>query len=301
VTTDLALLGLCSGLGLVLLAAGMTSRRTSLLAEMSRYDPNAVFANGGGARDEAATPGALTAMGNALDRLVACVTRSPRLAQDLAVTNRPAERHAVVMATATLLGITVAAVLAGLLATIGWHVPEGTAVLLAGLGGTAGIALPTLELRRSAARARERFRRGLSCWLELVALAQAGGMGVESALDAAGWISPDETFSRIRRAMERARHSGTTAWDELGRLGSEIGVEELDELAASLGLAGTEGARIRASLTAKSASLRRRQMSDAESRANSTTERLFLPSIVLMLAFMVFLMYPAGVSLANVL
>jgi len=42
-------------------------------------------------------------------------------------------------------------------------------------------------------------------------------------------------------------------------------------------------------------------MSDAESRANATTERLFLPSIILMLGFMVFLMYPAGVSLANVI
>jgi hypothetical protein len=40
-------------------------------------------------------------------------------------------------------------------------------------------------------------------------------------------------------------------------------------------------------------------MSRAESRANSTTERLFLPSIVLMLGFLVFLMYPAGVSLAH--
>ena len=87
----------------------------------------------------------------------------------------------------------------------------------------------------------------------------------------------------------------------MGRLGAAIGVDELDELAASLALAGTEGARIRSSLTAKSASLRRRRMSEAESRANSTTERLFLPSIILMVAFMVFLMYPAGVSLANVL
>ena len=42
-------------------------------------------------------------------------------------------------------------------------------------------------------------------------------------------------------------------------------------------------------------------MAEAKARANSTTERLFLPSIVLMLGFMVFLMYPAGVSLTHVL
>jgi len=300
-TTDLALLGLCAGLGIMLAAAGMTSRRPSLLAEMSRYDPSALLVGSAGIRDEAAAAGALSAIGTSLDGLVAVLTRAPRHTQDLAITNRTLERHTALMATATLLGITAPVLLAGVLAALGWHVPAGTVLLLAGLGAVAGIAVPTLELRRSATRARERFVRGLTCWLELVALAQAGGMGVEGALDAAGWISPDPAFSRIRHAMERARHSGTTPWDEMGRLGTEIGVDELDELAASLGLAGTEGARIRSSLTAKSASLRRRQMSDAEARANSTTERLFLPSIVLMLGFMVFLMYPAGVSLAHVL
>ena len=52
-TTDLSLLGLCAGLGVVLVVAGMTSRRTSLLTEMRRYDPNAVLARGAGAREDA--------------------------------------------------------------------------------------------------------------------------------------------------------------------------------------------------------------------------------------------------------
>jgi hypothetical protein len=71
------------------------------------------------------------------------------------------------------------------------------------------------------------------------------------------------------------------------------------DLAASVRLAGTEGARIRSSLSAKSASLRRRQTADAQSRANATTERLFLPSIVLMFGFVVFLIYPAGATLSH--
>jgi hypothetical protein len=41
-------------------------------------------------------------------------------------------------------------------------------------------------------------------------------------------------------------------------------------------------------------------MAEAQAQANATTERLFLPSIILMLAFMIFLMYPAGVRLAHV-
>jgi tight adherence protein C len=300
-TTDLSLLGLCAGLGIVLVVAGMRSRRTPLLAEMRRYDPNAVLADGAGRRDEAAPVGALALVGSSLDRFLLPRSGAARKAQDLAVTDRTFERHCAAIAAATLIGITVAVFGSGLLLTVGWHLSVATVVVLAMVGGVAGISLPTVELRRSAARARERFLRGLSCWLELVALAQAGGMGVEGALDAAGRISPDRAFSRIRHALERARHSGTTPWDEMGRLGTEIGVDELSELAGSLSLAGTEGARIRSSLTAKSASLRRRQMSAAASRANSTTERLFLPSIILMVGFMVFLMYPVGVTLANVL
>jgi hypothetical protein len=45
--------------------------------------------------------------------------------------------------------------------------------------------------------------------------------------------------------------------------------------------------------------LRRRQVADAQGRANATTERLFLPAIVLMVGFVVFLVYPAAVTLSR--
>jgi len=301
VTTDFAMLGLVAGLGLILVVAGFVRRSSGLAAEMARYDPGTMFADGTTPATVDPSARVLGTLGSALDRLMSLGDRAVRRDQDLAVTDRTLERHAVTTATATLVGVALPVILAGLLATIGWHLSTAMVVALAGVGALSGLMAPTIELRRVAGRARERFLRGLSCWLELVALAQAGGMGVEGALDAAGRISPDPAFSRIRRSLERARHSGATPWEEMGRLASELGLVELDELAASLGLAGVEGARIRSSLTAKSASLRRRQLSDAESRANATTERLFLPSIVLTIGFMVFLMYPAGVSLAHVL
>ncbi len=300
-TTDFALLGLAAGLGVLLAVAGFAPRPRRLEAEIARYDPGAVLAMTTEHDSRPTAVSALAAIGASLDRVMSLGDRAARRDQDLAITNRTLERHAVVTATATLAGVLLPVVLAGLLATVGWHLGADLVLPLAVLGGGAGAAAPTIELRRAAGQARERFLRGLSCWLELVALAQAGGMGVEGALDAAGRISPDPAFSRIRRSLERARHSGTTPWEEMGRLAAEVGLNELDELAASLGLAGIEGARIRSSLTAKSASLRRRQLAEAQARANSTTERLFLPSIILMIGFMVFLMYPAGVSLAHVL
>ncbi|MGO8876858.1 MAG: type II secretion system F family protein [Acidimicrobiales bacterium] len=300
-TTALVLLGLCAGFGLVLAAAGLAVRQPSLAEEMARFDRPALETT---SRRPLAGRGPMrtfTRVERSVEqRLVPPEKRSER-ARDLAVTDRTLERHLVVMAVTTLLGTLAPLVVAGVLAAAGWRLPLAVVPVAAALGAVAGVVATAVELRRSAARARHRFLGGLSCWLELVALGQAGGMGVESALDAATRISPDPTFSRIGQALQRSRHAGLTPWDELGRLGTELGIQPLDELAASLGLAGAEGARIRASLQAKSASLRRRQMSQAQSQANSVTERLFLPSIVLMLGFLVFVMFPAGVSLAHVL
>ena len=70
-------------------------------------------------------------------------------------------------------------------------------------------------------------------------------------------------------------------------------VPELVELATTVQLAGTEGARIRQSLTARAASLRRHEQADAESAANAMTERLFLPGALLLLGFLLFIGYPA--------
>jgi tight adherence protein C len=297
-TTDLCLLGLLLGIGLTIVTAGLLPRRRSLASDIAAYDPVRILDAATAEPNEAVHP--LTALGRRLDS-VAHHNVGTRRDQDLAVTNRSYERHSVTTAIAALSGLAVPIVLLMLAAASGWVADTSAAVAFCALGLVAGAVGPRLELRRAAAQARSQWLHAFTCWLELVALAQAGGMGVEGALEAASRISPDETFSRIGQSLQRSRHSAAPPWDEIGRLGHELGIEELGELAASLGLAGIEGARIRTSLQAKSASLRRRQMAEALSRANSTTERLFLPSIVLMLGFMVFLMYPAGVSLSHVL
>ena len=72
-----------------------------------------------------------------------------------------------------------------------------------------------------------------------------------------------------------------------------MGVGELVELSATLQLAGTEGARIRQSLTARSATLRRHEQADAESGANAATQRMFLPGALLLIGFLLFIGYPA--------
>ena len=107
-------------------------------------------------------------------------------------------------------------------------------------------------------------------------------------------------MSRTSRAIEELRHSldaarlvRDTPWSALERLGNELGVVELGELAASVGLAGAEGAKVRASLGAKAASLRSHQLAEAETTAQAATEKMSLPVVLLFAGFLCFIGYPA--------
>lgn len=221
------------------------------------------------------------------------------LDQDLNVLGVCEASLAVTTTTTTIATGAAAMAVCALIESRGAHLSPAVVPVVCMVAALAGAGAPTVFLRRRARDARKALVHSLACWLELVALAQAGGMGTESALHAASAVAGEDSFARIRRALDQARHAGRSPWDGLAQLGEELGVNELMDLAASVRLAGTEGARIRSSLSAKSASLRRRQTADAQSRANATTERLFLPSIVLMFGFVVFLIYPAGATLSH--
>lgn len=297
-TAHLVLLGAGAALGLMLVVIGASRRQAGAVGQPEGPErPSGLPAQ---ASPRWQRP--VVRLGGALDGLLPLSLSAGRTrAQDLEAAARTTERHLLTLGLAALIGLLAPVLLAAGGRLLGLQVPPASVLPLGLAGGVMATIGVRVELRRAAGRARDGFRRGLSCWLDLVALAQAGGMGVEGALVAASGIATDPTFDRIRQALDRSRRSGTTPWLELGRLGGRIGIDELEELAASLALAGAEGARVRASLQAKSASLRRRLIAEAQSRANATTERLFLPSIVLMIGFLVFVMYPAGVSLSHVL
>ena len=194
------------------------------------------------------------------------------------------------------------------LAILGLLLPSAT-VTIAALGGVAfpftipviaGLLLavvfffvPDLTLRSEAAERRKAFRHALSSFLDLVVISLAGGAGVESALRDAASIGEGWAFTQLRSALDVTMLTGETPWSALGRLGQELGVSELAELAASVSLAGTEGARVRESLAAKAKSLRDHELSEAEAEAQSATERMALPVVLLFLGFLILIGFPA--------
>jgi len=166
------------------------------------------------------------------------------------------------------------------------------------LGG-AGFVVPDLRVRAEATRRRAGFRHALSAYLDLVWVTLAGGAGIDSALTNSVGIGRGWAFDRIGKALTAARLTRTTPWAGLCRLGEELDVAELAEFAASISLAGTEGAKVRATLGAKAAALRTRQLTDAEGEAQAATERMTLPVMVLLLGFLVFIAYPALILVLN--
>jgi len=172
---------------------------------------------------------------------------------------------------------------------VGWAVPVWVGLLTA----AAGLMTPDVQVRARAARRRADLRHALSAFLDLVVVSLAGGAGVDGALTDSASIGHGWAFTQIRCALDAARLARATPWSMLGRLGTELDIGELVELAASVSLAGTEGAKVRASLAAKAAALRGHQLADAEAAANAATERMSLPVVALFGGFLLFIGYPA--------
>ncbi|GAA3346545.1 type II secretion system F family protein [Amorphoplanes nipponensis] len=213
--------------------------------------------------------------------------------RDLATVDKPVDVHLAEQATAALAGVLLPPAAATLLAFggigTGLVVPVAASLIL----GVAGFLAPELSVRGDAAKYRAAFRDALSSFLDLVVISLASGAGVDQALDEAAQVGSGPAYSELRYALAEARLARVPPWDILAVLGRRVAVPELQQLAASVGLAGTEGARVRDSLRSRAVSLRDRQLTEAEGEANAATERMSLPIVALFAGFLIFLGYPA--------
>ena len=215
------------------------------------------------------------------------------LEADLRLVGRPIEQHMAQKVLMAILGLALPTLLGVFWSVTGFAVPL---FLPAGAGVALGIFfffVPDLSVRSEAADRRTEFRQALGSYLDLVVISLAGGAGVESALRDAARIGNGWAFRQLDNALEVTALTGETPWAALARLGSEVGVDELSELAASISLAGTEGARVRESLAVKATSLRDHALAEAEAEALATTEKMAMPVVLLFLGFLILIGYPA--------
>jgi Flp pilus assembly protein TadB len=279
------------GLGALLVARGARPVQLPLASVLARLDrtapPPATAASGAG------ESGLMWRLGSTLDGLVGGLG-SRSLREDLRVIGRPAEAHMGEKAMLGLLGLLLPQAVVFALAITGAWRAGALIPVWASLGlGAGGFFVPDLEVHARAEERRTSFRYSLGSFLDLVIISLAGGGGVESALHDAAAVGDGWAYGQLQAALAGGRLARTTPWDALARLGEQLGVPELCELAASVGLAGTEGARVRSSLGAKARSLRDHELAAVEAAAESASEKMNLPIAVLFLGFLLFLGYPA--------
>ncbi|MFC5830049.1 type II secretion system F family protein [Nonomuraea insulae] len=179
--------------------------------------------------------------------------------------------------------------------TLPWMISLGSCVAFA----VAVFLAPDAALRGQAADARKAFRQAIVAYLDLVALARAAGSGPADALETAARVGDGWTFRRMAVALDPARRSTGSAWDELARLSDEIDVPELADLASIAGLAGTRGAGILDTLMAKAQSLREVALSTEVAKAKSHTETMTVPMALSVIGFLMLLGYPAFARMAG--
>jgi tight adherence protein C len=295
-------LGAGIGAGVLLAVRACRPRRPELAAELARLQPGGSgrLQPGGSGRlkpggrtrlDAAPIPLDQRIGARAIEVLGSAAGTVDR--KDLRVTGRTPERHVAEKLAAATCGLAVPVLVALLVDLSGVAVPIGGALVAGVLCGVAGWLLPDALLRDAARRRRDEFRHALSSFLDLVNVVLAGGAGIETALEAAAEAGDGWAFGELRAVLARARLTRTSPWDAFAQLGDELAVTELSELAASVRLAGEQGARIKASLAAKAASLRGHQLARVEADAQAASERMAVPTVLMFTGFLVFIGYPA--------
>ena len=282
--------GALFGLGLLLMWRGLVPARPPLAQTVERLirpvrsEPIPV-----------ALPGRWSArVGTPMTRIAADLgINFATMRRDLRVVGRPLEMHLAVKLGAAIYSALLVPAIAAVIALSGGSLPAVLTLWISVFLGAGGFFLPDVLTRAEAAERRAEFRHALSSFLDLVVIVLASGGGVQSAVTLAASGGGGWAFDELGQALAATRLTRETPWAALGRLGHELGIEELEELAATMSLAGTEGARVRDSLVAKAASLRTHELARAEAEAGAATEHMSFPVALLALGFFVLIGYPA--------
>ena len=212
---------------------------------------------------------------------------------DLLVIGRSVEQHVAERLATALVALVLPALVAAMAAAAGFPLPVALPLAIVVTLAVGAYFVPDSAVHSEAEERRMEFREALSVFVDLTSLGLSAGSGPEEAMAEAARVGRGWAFAQLRRALDVTKYSRETSWQALTRLGQELGIPELEEIASSIGLAEDQGARVRESLAERAESMRRTRLAEAEGRARRASQRMSLPVVVLLIAFIVFLAYPA--------
>jgi tight adherence protein C len=294
------LAGAIAGGGLFLLAFALIPRRVSLAKQIAALDNPAA-----GYRPARRPVGEESAVSRRLGAMLArfCAEQGwefPSLRTNLTLVGKSFENYLATKVLLAFFGLIIAPLFFAVLSVAGVHISVIIPVWVALAVAAGFFFLPDLELKQQADRRRKDFRHAVGAFLDLVAMSLAGGRGVPEALMGASEIGGGWAMWLIKDALANARITGQTPWQALGRLGEELKVDELKDLSAALSLVAEDGAKVRESLTARAASLRRKEIAELEGQAGERSQSMLVAQMLMCAGFMLFLIFPAVIALLGI-
>lgn len=215
------------------------------------------------------------------------------LKSQLRVLDRSIEQHAYEKTLGAVVGFTLPVLMTLVTAVAQVGVSPVVGFAAAVVFAAAGFFYPDLPLTEKVEKRRQAFRHALSSYLDLVTIILAGGGGIESALEGAAEAGDGWAFAELRGTLRRARLTRRSPWELFDELGAELGIEELQELSSSVALAGGHGAKVKQSLIAKADAMRAAQAAQLEAAAETQTEKMIVPVVVLIIGMVLFIGYGA--------
>jgi pilus assembly protein TadC len=295
--------GAIAGLGLFLLVFALIPRKVSLTRRLATFDAQqaATFLPRYAASIRDGESALTRRLGSAIASLLAEQGwELPSLRANLALAGKSLESFLATKVVLALFGFLLGPALVVIFTVAGLRVSVVIPVWLGLVIAAVFFMLPDLEVKQKADQRRKDFRHAVGAFLDLVSMNLAGGRGVPEALMSASEMGGGWSMSRIRDALANARITGQTPWQALGGLAEEVKVDELRDLASSLSLVADDGAKVRESLTARAASLRRRQLTDLEGQAGERSQSMLVAQMLLVAGFLVFLAFPVIPALIGV-
>ena len=217
------------------------------------------------------------------------VVMTPAAERALTLMGRSTARHYTIKLVAAVVGFLVPSVAAVILFAVGR--PSAMPMVASVVAAVVGFVVPDVALRHQGKDVGTDAMEALLTYFDLVTLERLANQSATQALVSASDLSDNPVFVQIRLALERARLEQRMPYADLRRLGRELELPALVDLADVMAL-DESGASLAATLRARVKELRDAHLTTLKVAATSVSERMTVFMVIPSLIFGLILIAP---------
>lgn len=159
--------------------------------------------------------------------------------------------------------------------TLSLSLPAGAVLVAAAFGWF----LPALRISASAKTVADDASEALLVYIDLVILERMANQHAKDALTRAAKVSDNPLFLQIQAALARAELEREPPWTEIRRLGEQLGMPQLADI-ADIARLQDEGGSLAAAFRARVAELRNAHVVQRQKEADRITQRMEIPKVL---------------------